>query len=171
VKPIRIPLLPLFCLALLLAVQSCKRTTVQLTTTQQADTDDDRLREYLTRKGITGYTRTPTGVYVVIDSAKPDKPFIRSGNFVYVRYRGYFPNGERVAFDSNTVDSTESLFRVEIGRAGTVINGWQEGLKLMRPGEKGRLFIPSGQAYGGRGSGTIPANQNLIFDIAVKSVQ
>ena len=157
-------------LVCLLALFSCKRTEISLSTTEQSATDDDKLREYLTKKNIKGYTRTVSGTYVVIDSAHPEERLIRNGNFAYVTYRGYLPDAETTAFDSNT-DAGSAPFRVEIGRSGTVINGWQEGLRLMRNKEKGRLFIPSGQAYGSRGSGSIGANQILIFDIKVTKVE
>ena len=152
-------------------VLGCKRSDVLLSSAAQADSDDQKIRDYLTSKNITGYTRTVNGTYVVIDSAHPENPYIRNGQFAFVKYRGYFPGTEATSFDSITAD-TVLPFRVEVGRTG-VINGWQEGLRLMRSGEYGRFFIPSGQGYGTRGSsdGKIPPNQNLIFNIHVIKVE
>jgi FKBP-type peptidyl-prolyl cis-trans isomerase len=152
-------------------LSSCTKTDVALSATEQANTDDRLLREYLASKNITLYTRTPSGNYVVIDTASGTERLIRNGDFAYLRYRLYLPNKESVAIDSNTVDSVSGLFRVEVGVSGKVINGFQEGLKLLHKGDKARLFVPSSQGYGTYGSGSsIPANQNLIFDIKVVNV-
>ena len=46
-----------------------------------------------------------------------------------------------------------------------VIPGWEEGIMTMKKGEKRMLIIPSGLAYGTEGSGPIPANSVLLFDV------
>lgn len=159
-----------FFLSVLLAVfisLGCQRVEVALTTTEQADVDDKAIRDYLAAKGISGYMRTNSGTYIVIDSSHTDQPYLQTGKFAYVRYRGYLPNDESIAFDSNTVDSLKAPYRVNLGQANTVITGWQDALPHFRVKEKGRIFIPSRLGYGPSGSGLIGANQVLIFDIKV----
>ncbi|HVZ38878.1 MAG TPA: FKBP-type peptidyl-prolyl cis-trans isomerase [Candidatus Kapabacteria bacterium] len=55
---------------------------------------------------------------------------------------------------------------------GQVIRGWDDGLTTnMRVGGRRRLIIPPDMAYGSGGSGTIPPNATLIFDVRVISAQ
>ncbi len=55
---------------------------------------------------------------------------------------------------------------------GEVIQGWDDGLTTaMRVGGRRRLIIPSDQAYGRTGRGSIPPNATLIFDIHLLSAR
>ena len=152
---------------------SCQRVSVVLTAAQQADTDDQTIRTYLASKGISNYTRTNAGNYVVIDTAQPENAFLRAGNIAFIRYRLWIPTNEHVAADSNTAIFQTAPLRVELGAPNTVIPGWQDGLKLFRNHETGLLLIPSGQAYGSSGSssGLIGPNQVLVFHINILNVE
>jgi FKBP-type peptidyl-prolyl cis-trans isomerase len=60
---------------------------------------------------------------------------------------------------------------VEVGQ-GRVIPGWDEGLGLLKKGDKAKFFIPSTLAYGERGAGgMIKPNSILIFDVEITDVQ
>jgi FKBP-type peptidyl-prolyl cis-trans isomerase len=52
-----------------------------------------------------------------------------------------------------------------------VISGWDEGIQLLKVGDKARFVIPSELAYGSRGAGgVIPPNATLIFDVELMNV-
>lgn len=74
--------------------------------------------------------------------------------------------------DGNVFDSTlppKSPITFPLKR---LIMGWQEGLKLIKPGGKISLYIPSKLGYGISGSGeAIPPNAVLIFDIELVKVE
>ncbi len=102
--------------------------------------------------------------YIVFELGEGD--IIKNDDIVEVHYSGYFTNGE--LFDSS-VKRFEPI-RFPIG-ANAVIDGWDEGLKLMRKGAKFQLIIPSDLAYGENGAPPqIPPITNLIFDIEVIDV-
>lgn len=82
---------------------------------------------------------------------------------VKVHYRGTLINGEQ--FDSS-YDRGEPISFPLSG----VISGWTEGLQLMKEGGKSKLFIPSELAYGGRSTGSIPANSALVFEVELLEV-
>ena len=49
-----------------------------------------------------------------------------------------------------------------------VIDGWDEGLMILKKGSKAKLIIPSPLGYGESGAGAmIPANSILVFDVEV----
>ncbi|MOA51205.1 putative FKBP-type peptidyl-prolyl cis-trans isomerase [compost metagenome] len=53
-----------------------------------------------------------------------------------------------------------------------VIAGWDEGLQLLKKGEKAVFVIPSGLAYGERAMGAdIPANSILVFDVELVDIK
>ena len=55
---------------------------------------------------------------------------------------------------------------------GQVIAGWDEGISLLRVGDKARFVIPSNLGYGNRGAGgAIPPNANLIFDVELVDIK
>jgi peptidylprolyl isomerase len=52
-----------------------------------------------------------------------------------------------------------------------VIAGWTNGIPGMKVGGVRRLLIPAEQGYGAQGSGAIPANSDLIFEVEIVSAK
>ena len=94
----------------------------------------------------------------------------RPGKFdtVTVSYTGWTPDGRQ--FDSSTAHG-EALSV----RADQLIPGFSEGLKMMVPGEKRRLWIPAKLGYGEVGSNieTAPRQPlgDLVFDVELVSFE
>ena len=82
---------------------------------------------------------------------------------VEVNYEGRLIDG--TVFDSS-YDRGESV-RFPLNR---VIKGWTEGLTYAKEGGKIQLYIPAELGYGKRGTGPIPGNSTLIFDIELVKV-
>jgi peptidylprolyl isomerase len=74
---------------------------------------------------------------------------------VSVQYTGWTTDGKM--FDSSLARGRPAMFRVD-----RVIPGFSEGLQLMVPGEKRRLWIPESLAY--QGQPGKPAG-TLVFDV------
>ena len=55
--------------------------------------------------------------------------------------------------------------------ANQVIRGWEQGVPGMRVGGQRRLIVPPSLAYGSQGSGSIPPNAALVFDLQLLNVQ
>ncbi|MDR0902042.1 MAG: FKBP-type peptidyl-prolyl cis-trans isomerase [Opitutaceae bacterium] len=89
------------------------------------------------------------------------------GDRVSVLYKGMLIDG--TVFDQ-TADR-ERPFTFRLGR-GNVIEGWEEGLQLMKPGEKRRLIIPFELAYGTRGDPPkIPRRATLVFEVELLKIE
>jgi FKBP-type peptidyl-prolyl cis-trans isomerase FkpA len=88
------------------------------------------------------------------------------GDTVRVGYTGSFLNGQ--VFDSS-VGRTPPYIEFRLG-VQAVIPGFEQGILGMRVGGRRRVTIPSRLAYGSQGSGSIPPNTPLRFEIELVAV-
>ncbi len=88
-----------------------------------------------------------------------------AGRRLRVRYTGWLASGTQ--FDSNV--SSGAAFEFVLG-GGRVIAGWDIGVPGMRVGGKRRLVFGSEYGYGAQGSGQIPPNATLVFDVELVSI-
>ena len=106
-----------------------------------------------------------TGIRYIIEEPGSG-PTPRAGDLVYVNYSGRLLDG--TVFDRR--ENPERPFSFRIDRFA-VIAGWDQTLKLMRPGEKRLVIIPPELAYGTVGKiPTIPRNSTLVFEIVLRRV-
>ena len=86
-------------------------------------------------------------------------PSPKANSIVKVNYEGRLIDG--TVFDSSIARNQTAEFQVS-----QVIQGWTEGLQLMKEGAEYRFFIPAQLGYGQIGSGdVIEPNSTLIFDV------
>jgi cyclophilin family peptidyl-prolyl cis-trans isomerase len=107
-----------------------------------------------------GYLETDSGLrYTVLSKGNGDSP--NKGELVKVHYKGQLL--DETVFDSSYKRNEPIEFKVGIGQ---VIPGWDEGIMLLKKGDKARFVIPSNLAYGESGAGgVIPPNSTLIFEV------
>jgi FKBP-type peptidyl-prolyl cis-trans isomerase FkpA len=92
-----------------------------------------------------------------------------NGRTLTVSYTGWLYDPARPEQKGTQFDSGPA-FSFTLG-AGRVIRGWDLGVVGMRVGGLRRLTIPPDLAYGSSGSGPIPPNASLVFDVELLSVQ
>ena len=89
-------------------------------------------------------------------------------NKVVVNYTGTLENGS--VFDSSLKPGRDP-FTFTLG-VGSVIKGWDQGVKGMKVGGKRKLVIPPELGYGDQGAGNvIPPNTTLYFEVELLEVE
>lgn len=120
--------------------------------------------KYLSDNKIKAAKRESGLVYVC--DKKGSGECAANGQTVTVHYTGRLTDGR--VFDSS-VERGEPISFV-LGN-GSVIKGWEEGVALMKKGEKATLIVPFDLAYGSRKTGIIPPYSNLVFDIEIIDIK
>lgn len=144
------------------------RIDVEVTDFNYAVTDDALIQKYIADNKITGAQKQASGLYYVPVVANATGTPATAGKTVSVLYTGKLLDGS--TFDASSQHGNTPL-SFTLG-AKQVIAGWDEGIALMRKGEKATLLIPSALAYGSSSPGTaIPANSVLRFDVELTDVQ
>jgi FKBP-type peptidyl-prolyl cis-trans isomerase len=113
-----------------------------------------------------GFDETNSGLrYKIIQNGNGKQA--TKGATVSVHYKGQLLDG--TVFDSSYKRKQPIDFSIGVGQ---VIAGWDEGIQLLKVGDKARLVIPSNLAYGSAGAGgVIPPNATLIFDVELMDVK
>lgn len=113
-----------------------------------------------------GFEKTESGLrYKFIQKGNGKQA--ESGKTVSVHYTGQLENGK--TFDSSYPRKKPIEF--PLGK-GHVIEGWDEGIALLKVGDKARFVIPSYLGYGSSGAGgVIPPDATLIFDVELMDVK
>ena len=110
--------------------------------------------------------KTTTGIrYIVLREGQGETP--KPGDKCQVLYVGRLLHGQ--IFDQKTEKSDPFVFRV---RRDEVIEGWDQLVQQMKPGEKRLAIIPPELAYGSRGRPpSIPRSATLVFEMELIDVK
>lgn len=156
--------------ALLLCLTGCQTAPEKKTATKPLPQAAERVADVAAEStkpmvSASGVVTTASGLQYRVLASGPAEG--RSPTFfdsVMVHYHGTLTDG--TVFDSSMERGQPATFGV-----GQVIAGWTEALKLMKPGDKWMLYIPSRLAYGSQAvGGKIPANSDLIFQVQLLQI-
>ena len=116
-------------------------------------------------KAEPGVKTTASGLqYKVVRAGPADGRRPQPGDEVKVHYQGTLLDG--TVFDSTYQQGAPAVFEV-----GQLVEGWNEALQLMRPGDEFLLYVPPGLAYGDEGAGgVIPPGAVLVFRMELLDV-
>lgn len=142
-----------------LAVYGIKKTSTQ------SVTEDNSQNTVIVPTSTTAQTKEVTNT----PKKNMDK-VAKNGDTLIMNYTGKLTDG--TVFDSNVDPKFNHVqpFTFTLG-AGQVIKGWDEGLVGMKVGEKKTLTISPDKGYGASGTGPIPPNATLIFDVELVGIK
>lgn len=120
----------------------------------QAEIDRNIILQYISDNNLDAQ-EAEQGLFYVVNAPGTGDPCTATSE-IKTTYSGYFVNGSE--FDGGTIDH----FNLQ-----NAIVGWQIGIPKFKEGGDGILLIPSAIGYGpsGSGSGSIPGNSVIIFDV------
>ncbi len=126
---------------------------------KQAEEDEQIIQQYIADNNLDA-SATGSGLYYVIEN-QGTGPNPTANSDVKVDYTGYYTSGQQ--FDKSPAGGI--TFNLQ-----SVIQGWTEGIPYFKEGGNGVLLIPSALAYGSSGSGSVPPDAVLIFDVELVEV-
>jgi len=123
-----------------------------------------------------------TGVVMIFtEEGENTKP--SSVDKVLVNYAGFFEDGRlfdtswaEIAKANNAYNEQRDAqggyqpFPMIYNETAGLVPGFREAMLNMNVGNKAKVFIPSYLGYGENGSGPIPPNTNLIFDLKIEGI-
>ena len=146
---------------------ACQKDPETVTNKDYSAIDDAIIQKYLTDNAITTAQKQPSGLYYVPVLTDPNAVRATMGKTVAVLYTGRLMNG--TVFDASA-NHGNTPYSFVLGNH-TVIDGWDIGIALMHKGDKGVLLIPSALGYGPYGSGSIPPNAVIRFEVELVEVR
>ncbi|GBU23656.1 hypothetical protein R83H12_00272 [Fibrobacteria bacterium R8-3-H12] len=154
------------------AKEVCRGETTQTSTSKQEERNqkyDENLvkqTEFLEKnKNKVGVVTTGSGLqYIILKEGEGETA--KDGNIITAHYTTTFLDGKKI---DSSLDRNQPL-SIALGE-GQLIKGWVEILRLMKKGEKVKVWIPSSLGYGEYGNNAIPGNSLLIFEIELLDIR
>lgn len=121
-------------------------------------TEDQEIRDFVERYGWE-VKETGSGLRYYIYH-EGDGPPAKTGNIASIDYSIHLITGDRVYSSEE-----EGPREFEIGKGG-VESGLEEGILLLRQGDKAKFILPSHLAHGVPGDGVkIPKRATIVYDV------
>jgi FKBP-type peptidyl-prolyl cis-trans isomerase FkpA len=116
---------------------------------------------------------TASGLYYIVQKVGTGE-YVQVGDSVTVKYAGMLLDG--TVFDSSSKTGVKGTFKflhkAPSDPTRTLLQGWEEGIGLLRKGGNDIFLIPSAKAYGAVGNPpTIPPYTPLLFVIEVLDIK
>ena len=144
---------------------------------EQLTKDISEIERYLEDNNLTAERDASYDFFYIIEE-EGTGPTAQNGQVVTANYTGRFLNGqvfdtsiESVAIDAGVFSENRQYEPFTFTIGGRVILGWNVAFKLLNAGSKATLIFPSYMAYGPRGSGSIPPNTVLLFEVELISIE
>lgn len=122
--------------------------------------DSIALAKYLSN--FSSPQKTQTGLYL-IKTVDGSGALPKNGDKVLIKYRAYLLDGGVI--DRSPVEGYELTLGTK-----QVIKGLEEAVKILKVGSRYKVIVPHYLAYGGEGSGGVPAYSSIVFDVEILAI-
>lgn len=130
----------------------------------EAEKNLQKAQEFLEKnKSLEGVETTSSGLQYKMDQ-EGTGPAPKDGEVVVVNFTGKTSDGNE--FDSSIKRGQAAEFPVN-----GVVQGWSEGIKLMKKGGKATFFVPPQIGYGERPRPKVPPNSVLVFETELVDIK
>ena len=110
---------------------------------------------------------TELGVFYYVREWGSGGPYPEIGDTLIMSYNGYLIDGTPFYSSSAVTANGEVSFVL----GSEAIEGWNDGLKVIRKGSKVDLIIPSPLGFGSKWNGDIPPNNTLVYVITMVDIK
>lgn len=162
-------------MAILIKLSSCIEE--EDPTESAAVLNDEQIQQYIRDNGLEDEAEgTDSGLYYIINEANPNGQSINEGDSVYVHFKASTLEGTVVDSTADFPEGSGREDRLDGFLTGFtfLIAGLDEGIRLLREGEKATLLIPSYLGFDPVGFPTalpkIPPFSVLIYEIEIVEV-
>lgn len=129
---------------------------------ERSANEKKELESFAAKKGLKAQS-TPSGLMYAVTTPSSGISATK-GDSVVVKYKG-------MLLDEKVFDPGDSPLRVLLG-SSPIIKGFEEGISVLKEGEKGWILIPNELGYGEYGSPPlIPSMAPLAFEIEILKVK
>jgi len=129
----------------------------------QWEVDDAKIQKYVATNNIKDIFWLKSGLFYTIEK-QGNGAVANINSVVKVKYN-------LTTLEGASVWTTDKTGGTEVRALKDFVYGFAEGLQLLKPGGKMKLFIPSALAYGTKGWGKkIPANTCIIYEVELIEV-
>jgi len=125
----------------------------------QIETESRAVEIYLLNNGLPVQAVKPGVYFFELKKGSGPKPI--AGDSVFIRYTGRFLNGE--IFDGSNQSGLD-LLAYRLGNGERLVE-WERAVSTMHMGSVARLILCSPFAYGPTGSGVVPSNTPIVYDL------
>jgi peptidylprolyl isomerase len=102
--------------------------------------------------------------YIIVTPGEGESP--QSGDMISMHFVASLPDGTTIADSYSSGQPSMAI----LGR-DQLLPGWEEGVLLMKAGEKMQMLLPPELAFGEAGYGMIPANSQLVLEVELLSFE
>ena len=141
-------------------LSACTKSSVDPTSAYYDQNDAD-IKTYVSDNKLTGGTTAASGLYYLISNPKPTNKQATLGEELEFSYKATNLKGQLV---DSSLATAPVYYPLGIS---SVFPGLEQGLSLMREGEKSILLIPSYLGYNDQVKNNLPAYSVVRFDVTL----
>ncbi|WP_445750099.1 peptidylprolyl isomerase [Polaribacter sp.] len=137
--------------------------------------EEKRYNEYLVNRNAfyakldeSNAIKTASGLGFLVLKSNPKGQKVVDHKSIRAHFSLFLADGKKIQSTEDT--GSPLVFRLD-DKQRPMITGFAEGVRMMREGEKARLFVPYYIGFGEAAYGPFPAKSDLIFEVEILEIE